>query len=55
VVVAAAKDVPLPEYADALPSAPADPDRLVELSARWGLDSPLNRVLTAFGAVTAPG
>jgi 5'-3' exonuclease len=52
VVVATAKDVPLPAYDDAVPSAPADPDRLLELSERWGLDSPLNRVLNAFGKVT---
>ena len=30
-----------------LPRSPRDPDRLVELSQRWGLDSPLNRVLSA--------
>ena len=29
-------------------ATPRDPDRLVELSQRWGLDSPLNRVLSAF-------
>jgi 5'-3' exonuclease len=49
-VVAVAKDVPLPDYDDALPAGPRDADRLVELSERWGLDSPLNRVLTAFGS-----
>jgi 5'-3' exonuclease len=49
VVVQVARDVPLPEYDDRLPSAPRDPERLVELSQRWGLDSPLNRVLTALG------
>jgi 5'-3' exonuclease len=49
-VVAVAHDVPLPPYADPLPREPADPERLVELSRRWGLDSPLNRVLAAFAA-----
>ncbi|MGH8971428.1 MAG: 5'-3' exonuclease [Actinomycetes bacterium] len=49
-VVAVAKDVPLPSYDDALPTAPRDPDRLVELSERWGLDSSLNRVLAALAA-----
>jgi 5'-3' exonuclease len=52
-VVAVAKDAPLPPYDDAIPRVPRDPDRLVELSQRWGLDSPLNRVLTAFEAVHA--
>ncbi len=49
-VVAVATDVPLPDYDDALPAGPRDADRLVELSERWGLDGPLNRVLTAFGS-----
>jgi 5'-3' exonuclease len=52
-VVAVAKDVPLPTHQQAVPAAPRHPDRLVELSARWGLDSPLNRVLSAFAAVPA--
>jgi 5'-3' exonuclease len=52
VVVAVAKDVPLPAYDATVPAAPRDPDGLVELSQRWGLDSPLNRVLTAFGTVS---
>jgi 5'-3' exonuclease len=46
-VVEVARDVPLPAYDDALPTSPKDPGRLVELSERWGLDSPLNRVLAA--------
>ena len=50
VVVAVAQDVPLPAYDDAVPRSPRDPERLVALSQRWGLDSPLNRVLTAFAA-----
>jgi 5'-3' exonuclease len=54
-VVAVAHDAPLPTYDDAIPALPQDPDRLVELSQRWGLDSPLNRVLTAFAAVHAGG
>jgi 5'-3' exonuclease len=52
VVVQVARDVPLPEYDDTLPAAPNDPERLVELSKRWGLDSPLNRVLAAFTAAS---
>ena len=40
-------DLPVPELDDALPAAPRDPARLVELSDRWGLDSPLDRMLAA--------
>jgi 5'-3' exonuclease len=50
-VVAVAHDVPLPAYDEGIRATPRDPDRLVELSQRWGLDSPLNRVLSAFTAV----
>lgn len=42
------RDLPVPELDDALPSTPRDPARLVELSDRWGLDSPLDRLLAAF-------
>ena len=52
-VVAVAGDVPLPSYDDSIPASPRDPDRLVELSQQWGLDSPLNRVLSAFTEVHA--
>jgi 5'-3' exonuclease len=53
-VVAVAADVPMPAYDDAIPATPDQPDRLVELSQRWGLDSPLNRVLSAFTDVQSP-
>ena len=53
VVVRVARDVPLPVYDDTLPATPKDPKRLVELSERWGLDSPLNRVLTAFASAAS--
>ena len=49
-VVRVACDVPLPSYDDLLPRGPKDPAKLVELSERWGLDSPLNRVLAALRA-----
>jgi 5'-3' exonuclease len=49
-VVKVTCDVPLPAYDALLPRAPKDPTRLVELSERWGLDSPLNRVLAALRA-----
>jgi 5'-3' exonuclease len=41
------RDLPIPLLDDALPSAPRDPKRLLELSDTWGLDSPLNRFLSA--------
>lgn len=50
VVVDVAHDVPLPEMDTTLPRTPVDPDRLVELGERWGLDSSLNRLLSALEA-----
>ncbi|WP_380175956.1 5'-3' exonuclease H3TH domain-containing protein [Kineococcus sp. DHX-1] len=47
VVVQTARDVPLDDLDDALPAAPADLDRLGELVHRWGLQSSVERVLTA--------
>ena len=44
------RDLPVPELDDALPRSPRDPARLVELSDRWGLDSPLDRLLAALEA-----
>jgi 5'-3' exonuclease len=41
------RDLPLPEIDDALPRTPRDPGRLVALADRWGLDSPLDRLLVA--------
>ena len=41
------RDLPLPDLDDALPAAPREPARLVELSGRWGLDSSLDRLLSA--------
>ncbi|MCY7364239.1 MAG: 5'-3' exonuclease [Frankiaceae bacterium] len=41
------RDLPIPELDDALPRIPRDPERLVALSDRWGLDSPLDRLLAA--------
>lgn len=50
-VVRVVRELPLPEYDDRLPRRPRDPGRLVELSDRWNLDSPLNRLLTALDPV----
>jgi len=41
------RDLPLGELDDALPRSPRDPGRLLELSDRWGLTSPLERFLQA--------
>jgi 5'-3' exonuclease len=46
-VVAVVCDAPLPDIDDLVPRTPKDPQRLVELADRWGLDSSLNRLLTA--------
>ncbi len=46
-VVAVTRDLDLGSYDATLPHPPADPERLVELSATWGLDSPLARLVEA--------
>jgi 5'-3' exonuclease len=43
-VVAVARDIDLPPYDATLPSEPRDPDRLDELTQRYGLDSPVTRL-----------
>jgi 5'-3' exonuclease len=53
VVVRVARDVPVPAYDDRLRAQPRDPQRLIELSDRWALDSALNRLLSAIGQATA--
>lgn len=46
-VVEVACDVPIGEVDDALPTAPADPELLEQLSERWGLGTSVKRVLRA--------
>ncbi len=46
-VVRVACDLPVPPYDDRLPTAVRDPEALVELVDRWGLQTPVNRVLAA--------
>ncbi len=41
------RDLPVPPLDDALPRAPRHAAALLELSDRWGLESPLNRFLAA--------
>jgi 5'-3' exonuclease len=50
-VVRVALDVPIPELDDRLPREPRDPETLVALADRWGLDGPVGRVLAALQAV----
>ena len=52
-VVCVAKDVALPDLDDQLCATPREPERLVALSDRWGLDAPLNRLLTALDKACA--
>ncbi len=44
-VCAVARDIDLDRSDLALPSTPADPERLVALTEQWGLDTPVNRLL----------
>jgi 5'-3' exonuclease len=48
-VVDVVRDIPIPDVDDRLPSAPADPERLLALSQQWGLSSSVERVLQAIG------
>jgi 5'-3' exonuclease len=52
-VVRVARDVPLGDYDDRLPSQPRDPRALEALSAQWGLGGSVTRVLTALDQASA--
>lgn len=41
------RDLPVPRLDDLLRATPRDPERLLALADRWGLESPLNRFLAA--------
>lgn len=41
------RDLSIPRLDDALPRTPLDPERVVALADRWGLDSPMERLLAA--------
>ncbi|MBO3752342.1 5'-3' exonuclease [Streptosporangiaceae bacterium NEAU-GS5] len=45
-VVEVASDAPIPDLDRALPVKPRDPEALVRLADRYGLDAPLNRLLS---------
>jgi 5'-3' exonuclease len=52
-VVRVARDLDLGSPSLELPRTPVDPDRLVELSRRWGLDSPTARLVDTLTTVRA--
>ena len=49
------RDCPLPAYDDVLPAEPADPERLLELADRWGVESSVNRMLVAMRDAASGG
>jgi 5'-3' exonuclease len=46
-------DCPLATFDDRLPAEPAEPEALVKLVDRWGVESSVNRVLAAMKAVSS--
>ncbi|MBL7495210.1 5'-3' exonuclease [Frankia nepalensis] len=50
IVVRVVPDVPLPPLRAELPAAPADPERVAELAARWGLAGSATRLVRALAA-----
>ncbi|MBA2738657.1 MAG: 5'-3' exonuclease [Nocardioidaceae bacterium] len=53
-VVAVARDIDLGEPDLTLPLTPRDPDGVVRLAGRWGLDSPAGRLVEALTALRTP-
>lgn len=51
-VVRVATDISFPGLRTALPAAPANPETLLELADRWGLHSPVERLLAALQLTT---
>src|SRR4051794_35321547 len=51
-VVHVVTDIPLPSFEAGLPRTPHVPERLVELTDRWSLDGPVNRLLAALRDVS---
>ncbi len=53
-VVRVARDIAIPPLATDLLTAPADPDRLLDLAEKWNLAGPAKRIVDAIGARTPP-
>ena len=53
-VVRVVCDIPIDAQSDRLRDVPAEPEELLKLSDRWGLDSALNRLLAAIAAQMTP-
>jgi 5'-3' exonuclease len=51
-VVRVVTDISLPEIDARLPRTPREPERLVELTDRWNLEGPVNRLLGAVKTTT---
>jgi 5'-3' exonuclease len=52
-VVRVARDAPVPEIATELPTAPRDPQLLLEMAERWNLAGPARRLVDAVSAAAA--
>jgi 5'-3' exonuclease len=52
-VVRGQAELAIAPVTDALPTEPADPQRLVELADRYGLDGPINRMLAALATLNS--
>jgi 5'-3' exonuclease len=52
-VVRGQAELAIAPVTDALPTKPADPQRLVELADRYGLDGPINRMLAALATLNS--
>jgi 5'-3' exonuclease len=48
-VVAVARELDLDRSGTTLPSAPRDPEALAALARKWGLESPVERLLAVLG------
>jgi 5'-3' exonuclease len=50
-VVRVARELDLPEHDQAVPLSPADPEAVLELADRWGLASPLRRLVDTLASL----
>ena len=49
-VVQVVRDAPIPPVDDELPATPLDPEALVALAERWGIESSLARLVEAISS-----